>query len=260
GLVHVRQMQRLESLSLEAPITDKGLEYLIDLPALMRFMLVGSGFTDESAQSLAKFSRLKSISLAGTDITDAGIAVLAEANATQSQQLGFLSIRSNVLTDAGFCQLAKFTGVEELHVRSGNLSDGGCEAISKMPRLKELNVQLGERYPSSSNYFGDKITEKGFQHLTVLRQLEVLDLENMKLNSVCCEHIAKMKSLRELRFTWTTISKEEVDWLGEQLPETFICRVNGGVTHIPRNVGSADHYRRMEMQLEAYRRKNADGN
>jgi hypothetical protein len=80
GLVHLRGLRRLESLSLiDCAVTDAGLANLAGLTALQDLDLRGTQVTDAGLVHLKGLRRLKSMNLEGTKVTPEAIAAFLES-------------------------------------------------------------------------------------------------------------------------------------------------------------------------------------
>ncbi|KAL7552966.1 hypothetical protein ACHAWF_016197 [Thalassiosira exigua] len=147
GLVHLSDMQRLESLSLE-----RG---------------AGQNLTDSGLKVLCTLGRLRSLRITHCEkLSDHGLNYLQHVHRLETLELSCLD--ESEFTDEGARQLMKLRNLRHLSlVGWEDLTDRGIYYLSKISSLERINL----RYCS-------RITDDGLdhmKHLTKLRELELAE-------------------------------------------------------------------------------------
>mmetsp|Transcript_28710 Transcript_28710/g.65343 ORF Transcript_28710/g.65343 Transcript_28710/m.65343 type:complete len:461 (+) Transcript_28710:300-1682(+) len=169
GLVHLAEMGRLESLSLE-----RG---------------AGEGITDNGLKVLCSLGRLRSLRITHCAyLSDRSLNYLQHLHRIEKLELSCVDDSS--FTDEGARQLSKLKNLKELSlVGWERLTDRGVYYLSKISTLECLNL----RYCPS-------ITDESLEHLRYLKGLRKLELSD-------CDVSSKARS-RFRRSTRATLSVE----------------------------------------------------
>ena len=124
-LADLRNLKHLQAGALN--LDDRGVSYLVNLPALNELNLDAAHITDVGAKDIAKIHSLRRLCLAGTQIGDKGVAELAKLPALES-----LDLQGTNVTDAGLNFLEKYPSLEYVCLsRCHNLSRTGVERLDQ---------------------------------------------------------------------------------------------------------------------------------
>ena len=153
GLIHMANMTKLESLSLE-----RG---------------AGSGVTENGLKVICGLSRLRSLKITHcSELSEHSLVYLQRLQRLESLQLNCSDDGSN-FTDEGARQISKLRNVKRLSlVGWENLSDKGVYYLSKMKALEHLNLR-----------YVNNISDAGLEHLQYLKRLRSLDLADCRVTS-----------------------------------------------------------------------------
>ncbi len=219
GLAALANMTQLEELSLAgtlvrnlaplpASLTSLDLSNLNLSPgafkqiaALPKLRRLNLAYTDLPLQALPQVTALD---LTGTDVDDAVLKVLA-----QMPDLEELLISHGRFTEDGFAALAPLTKLRRLEAVRTRLSAGAGSTLKQFAKLERLNLD----YTTVND--------------AVLAQLTALPLVDLKLDSTnvgdaAVEHLAVMRTLRDLNLYHTKVSETGHDKLKQALPQTKI--------------------------------------
>jgi hypothetical protein len=139
GLIHLRDLSRLESLTLmtegpsSLPITDAGLIHVGKIVRLKYLSLTGLKITDAGLAHLATLSNLETLNLGGTRITDAGLRHLRTLT-----NLRVLSLDHTQVSDLGLQQLRGLDRLQWLSLESTQVTDAGLAHLKTLTNLREL--------------------------------------------------------------------------------------------------------------------------
>ncbi len=160
ALALVRPLTSLTTLALEGlPITDAGVLYLLDLPALTALDLSWTGVGDAGVARLAASRGLRDLALAGTRVSDAAMGHLASLPG-----LVTLDLSSTGVTDAGLRALSGATTLETLDLEGDAIHDAGLVHLGELPELRRL-------------YLGrTAVTDRGLELLERLTNVCQVDL------------------------------------------------------------------------------------
>ncbi len=208
--------------------------------------------TDASLRALASCASLERLAVAGRDsIGDDGLRELAKSTSLRALDL----THCEKVTDAGIVALAVVTTLEELDLESCYAaSDRAMEALSKLPRLVRLD--LGATTDADNRKHKDELTDTGLKHVAAMPSLEVLslkwrwnlgdramenlaaapklrdlNLDELKITPAGLAHLAKIGTLKKVRFydmgTPGRLSDEDFTALAKALPACEIIMTSG---------------------------------
>jgi len=169
----------------ENRLTNVGLAYLKDVPALEELALGPGRMTDKGLMQLAACRNLQYLSLAGTNFTDFGMTYIKDiprlktlhasalnhltdrgmeniSTAAQVERMDFHW--ADGITETGLGHLSKLSGLKMLEVRHAKLTDGGTAILARMKGLECLDID------------GQNITDAGLTRLAGLTCLRKLDV------------------------------------------------------------------------------------
>jgi serine/threonine protein kinase/Leucine-rich repeat (LRR) protein len=192
GLEHLRDLNRLEVLSLESTaVTDAGLKKLAGFTNLRELSLADcERISDAGLQCLGNLRQLQNLNLTHTQITDAALA--AVATLSDLRQLSLMHCIH--ISDAGLAQLRTLKQLQKLDLSLTGVSDSGLEHIKELPQLKELVLTATD--------------VKGLQHVSQLRNLQILNLHDTKITDTCLQDLKNLSRLRSLDLSQTKVTDE----------------------------------------------------
>ncbi len=189
-LAHLRDLKSLEKLRLDGcvKITEAGLAYLKDAPALTHLSLARTAVTANGAGVIGQFKHLKSLELPAVAMTPKHLALmngLADLESLhglaapdfQEALVDFLSQRRKLRqlnwgavewNSRRLRKLAPLTALETAEVRGPWVSDWGVETLAKFPNLRELTIS------------DDLISDAGLKPLEKLAGLKKLHVEGRR--------------------------------------------------------------------------------
>src|SRR5262249_34926079 len=134
GLKHFLQIPRLGGLSLDAPITDAGLDTLKKHPSLAALHLHRTKVTPKALETLATFPKIQELILDGIPITDGNISQII----SWMPRLRSLGLRGTAITDTG---LDALKGMKELSLLTVSAPKVTAEGVKKLAAAApELNI------------------------------------------------------------------------------------------------------------------------
>lgn len=188
----------------------------------------GTPINDESIAPLLKLRSLTSLHLHNTDVTERGAARLRRA-------LPSLDVRMQdfwagkptkfettdvELTDDKLATLPPETQVVSLY-RTKNITSVGLAHLKKLPLLRELSLReiglnddamkvVGELAGLEDIYLDEPmVTDAGIAHLSGLKQLARLRVNDEKLTKACLPAVAALTELRELELRSVLYSPDD---------------------------------------------------
>jgi Leucine-rich repeat (LRR) protein len=193
------KMPALRILSLEMPLSNKGLALLTAPGKLQAVRLLLHEVNDRSLALVSELPRLRQLRLRGTaKLSDEAVAPLAKLTA-----LVDLSLPATDLTDAGLAQLAPLTRLEYLNLPDSQITGSGLAALG-CKSLKQLNLS------------GSSFDDVGCRNLPQFAALEMLCLFDTKLTDAGLQSIAELPKLEKLYVYDTTISDAGIVKLGSR--------------------------------------------
>ncbi len=204
ALRSVAALSTLESLTIEdAPVTDAGLDALIDLPLQQVHIARCLGITDGALERLGKFTRLKALSLRDTMVTGTGLEHLAKCPQLQS-----LNLSQSFLQEGCLDGLKQCGNLRRLELGQTPTSDTGVGIIARILHLRHLDLH---ECP---------ITTEALRHLAQQRELEQLVLRGCStIGDEAIESLGRLRNLRKLDVRQTSISAAGRDRLQRALPQ-----------------------------------------
>ncbi|MEX2119337.1 MAG: hypothetical protein WD847_07070 [Pirellulales bacterium] len=212
GLVHVAQLRKLEALVIWSDrLTGAGLSHLAGLDRLTMLKFVGSRGGEMSLQGLEDWPALEALNLASSTTDDALLATLGELPRLKS-----LSLQGASITDEGLAALSGLTSLEELDLQFTNVTSQGIRYLLPLKglRILVLGHPHGERL----------ISDEGVRLLAKLPDLEQLNMVHADLGGGRLQHLAQIKSLRNLNVEFKDEKMVE-DWKAFQALRPDIQRV-----------------------------------
>ncbi|GLU08482.1 hypothetical protein SLE2022_253930 [Rubroshorea leprosula] len=166
GFEKLSQLRSLEILDLQGnPLNNSILISLSELPSLQSLYLGNNNFQASShADGFEKLSELRNL-----EILD----------------LGFNQLNNDIFTS-----LSELSSLKSLYLDSNQLNNGIFTSLSELPSLKSL--YLGNNNFQASNH------ANGFQKLSKLRNLKILDLDSNQLNNGIFTSLSELLSLKSL--------------------------------------------------------------
>ncbi len=145
-------------------------------------------------------------------------------------------------SNEGLKQIAGLTSLEELHLLGSRYQPSVTTSVSStslvhmkdMVNLRELWFPSGYRIEDNSDLahlrnlknlqsmsydFSRQITDEGLEHLSALKSLQRLNLQDSEITDQGLVHVEKMKGLKELSLYGTKVSPTAVKRLKSALPE-----------------------------------------
>jgi hypothetical protein len=257
-MIHLKAIPTLESLRLPLMgITDKGLQYLSELPQLREIDLPWmdyidpnmnkDGYTDEGVKALSKCASLEYLSIGGVGITDGGIRQIAKLTRLKSL---YVSGSGNV-TDESIKALAGLRSLEMLHiggfrltisaVRSFNAlvdlrililedvaQDNSGLDLSGLVNLRELSVYLQKRRVNGGVQW-DRFDERDIAAMGQLAGLRQLATSHHGVTNAGLKSLTGLKRLEELFIGGEDLTDDGLAYLAE-LPRLSRLTLSGRFT------------------------------
>lgn len=214
GLDALLMLPNLKTLSFGvynsgAPIDDKGMKVIGQLPNLEDLNLSATRVTDEGFQYIQNLKTLKNLTLDYTVITDSGLQYLVGLD--ELSKLRFQRENGAGLGDEAAKHLSRLPKLSDLTV-DWNLTSEGIAHLSNAPALKDLSLghtttdeDLAEVAKMTAltefSVQNCKITDAGIAHLTSLVNLESILLHGTKATPACIDTIVSFPKLKRLYFS-----------------------------------------------------------
>jgi hypothetical protein len=141
-------------------------------------------------------------------VTDAVLVALERLS-----QLHYLILSQTLVTDKVMEVLLIHPEIKRLNVSGTLITDSGMKCLKHGKALEEL-------------YLGNKISDKGFQHVKHLTKLKVLSLEDTRVTAKGLRHIAALANLEYLLLSSRQVSTESLCSIG-RLPRLKTMNVLG---------------------------------
>ena len=167
-------------------ISDEGLRYVSQIKTLERFFAHWmENITDKGVEYLVELPRLKMLDIASSKLTERGYEALGKI-----KSLEYLNVPSVGITDSCVQHLSKLMNLRNLNASGASktpLSDLTLQYQGKLANLEELVTG------------GTLFTDKGISYLTNLKKLRKLWIFTApQMTNQSLVHIGKLKELRDL--------------------------------------------------------------
>lgn len=116
--------------------TDDGVAAFKDLPALAFVELIGPGYTDASAETLANLSNLRALRLSNTRLTDAGIAQILRSGS----KIRSLRLDNTDLGEESIAAIAGMPALLRIQFRGVPISPELAASLAKLS-IRSLNLE-----------------------------------------------------------------------------------------------------------------------
>lgn len=199
GLVYLKQMKSLESLTLPAILTDAGLAEITEFDKL-KHLCIGGKISDTGLSHLAKLRDLEILDILDSkNVTDTGMSHIAKLT-----NLKELSLNCPKLTNEGLAKLSALKSLEKLYLLGANATLSGLSHLNGLTHLNTLSVYSIKR--------DDGIMDIG--GLTALEDIiiQLDDDPSFRDEDLAC--FAKLKRLRRLQIAHKGISDAGLKHLG----------------------------------------------
>lgn len=179
----VGRMSRLQELKLtRCTLSDSWLKHIEKLP-LTGLGLGGTPVTDRAIPYILKFPNLTSLQLGDTEVTDKGLELLSTSRSIRYLKLNV----GRCITNDGFKHIGKMTQLVSLDINDPVAVTGECLAhLTKLKNLTHLYMENA------------RLTNEDLRHLPALINLSSLELSNCQLDDASAAELAKLSSLRNL--------------------------------------------------------------
>jgi beta-lactamase regulating signal transducer with metallopeptidase domain/Leucine-rich repeat (LRR) protein len=195
----------------------------ISFPHLQSLVLSGP-LTEAGIDQIVQCHDLRHLALEGAPISDADLKRIATL-----KELRFLSLNSSHITDPGIAHLVALPKLTEFYLGGQLLTDESLRAVSRFPSLTHFTLR-------GSN--DGRLTVQGLQQLKNSPQLCVLTID-MFNSSTDFLGLRELTRLSVLGFSMTRITPYEVAQLEEALPGTLIFDDSNSGGMRPRRSKSA---------------------
>jgi internalin A len=121
-------------------VTDEGVRWLVNLPALTALDIGGSNVTDRGVEKLASCLTLSLRSLKLQDcnqVTNTAMWALRNLTTLTSLNIAW----STTIDDVGMLSLSTHPALTELNIGYTSVTDEGLRALANMPALTRLDVE-----------------------------------------------------------------------------------------------------------------------
>jgi WD40 repeat protein/serine/threonine protein kinase len=170
-------------------VQGEDLARLKGLTALEVLRLWGPGIGDAALRHLTTLTALESLHLWGTAVTGTGFSYLKDLHQLRRLSCGY----GTPITDEGLARLPSLKNLTGLWIYSKRLTDEGLRHLARHSGLKEVGL-------------GKNLSGKGLRHLTTLRWLHVLTLNDCNLTDDSLAHLSRIPSLQKLVMNNTPLS------------------------------------------------------
>jgi len=217
GMKMLAGLPSLESLSLNAKVTDRSIAHVASLSSLKRLyfpgdtkvtsaglkhisrltdleeLYLGQGIGDAGLAHLRGLPKLKYLAVYGPGFTDAGIVHLAKMRSLKKLEIG-----SSQVTDKGLSHLGQIKTLEHLDLPQDQhgITDAGLAHLAELPNLKHLQIsRIHFNDPSVNKEY---YTDRGLAELARLHQLEELHIGSIGITDAGMDHVATLTHLKTL--------------------------------------------------------------
>jgi Leucine-rich repeat (LRR) protein len=193
GVERLGGLTSLTDLSLNSTgISDAGLRHLTRLTNLRTLHLDNTLIEGSGLQHLKALKGLEELTFLGSPVRNDGTAVLPELRSLRKLSLAATDVSDDGLRNVGAC-----TGLERLDLTSTDITDAGLEHLKGLTGITELVLDYSNRY-----------TDKGFAHLTGLRNLRSLSLLRAPVTNESMKVVGAFTVLESLNLNYTSVGDE----------------------------------------------------
>lgn len=192
-IASIAQLNKLKSLVLDDnQLDDETLSVISNLQGVRRLNVYSPLISNTGLASIQNLSLLEDLALGGKAITDDGLIHLRNMRSLSKLYLG-----NTKISGIGFGVL-KGLPIEDLNLTESSINEMGIAAIVKVfPDLRELNMNFTD------------LSNEGVELITTnLPQLRTLDISGTNITDECVPNLMKLKSLKTISVTSTSLSKE----------------------------------------------------
>ena len=126
--------------------------------------------SDDDFAVLQSYPDLRRVDLSFTRITDRGMQHLEPLTSIKE-----LLLEKTAISDASLRIIARLPNLEELNLRDTRVTDRGLKELMRHTSLRNLDLSSDPRRPNAM------ITDAGIQHLSLLSNLQEIDLCNSRV-------------------------------------------------------------------------------
>lgn len=183
-------------------VTDQGLATLSHLVNLNTVLLGKTKLTAASFNTLAKFKKLEHISVDNMTIT------ASQLQAIQSLPIKHLSLENCTLDEGCFKAIGQMTNLTILSLPDSDLKGTWLSHIRSLTQLEELSLKGASEFSITKRRI--VFTDGDTQHLTSLKSLRTLLLNNTSIGDASLAELIKLPNLASLHLANTKVTKEAI--------------------------------------------------
>jgi len=205
GLAYLKDTVQLELLDLSDcnQISDEGLSHLKG--KLKEFDIFRTRVGNDALAAISGAKEMSKMKLRDCAITTKGIV----EHIGKFPNLTALDLSETTIKDAALAEIGKLEKLEDLNLWHTRVTDEGLRSLTSS-KLKRLNLD------------DTNIGDGAIEHLSKIEGLEFLHIGKTAVTDEKIGELAKLKNLKDLILTNTTLSKKAVASLQEKLPKTNI--------------------------------------
>jgi Leucine-rich repeat (LRR) protein len=205
------------------------MQYLSGMTNMVAISFQDCGVTDQSFTALSGMTKLKEFDIFRTRVGNDALGAIAGA-----KEMSKMKLRDCAITTKGIVEhIGKFPNLTALDLSETTIKDAALVEIGKLAKLEDLNLwhtrvtDAGLSALTSSklkrlNLDDTNIGDGAIEHLSKIESLEFLHIGKTAVTDDKIGELAKLKNLKDLILTNTTLSKKAVAQLQEKLPKTSI--------------------------------------
>jgi hypothetical protein len=187
---------------------------LINLSHL-KALTLGTGLTDEGLTQLKNMLSLQELTIGPSHITGKGIAALSELSSLKALCLHQMKLTSEDEW-AAFGKLSSLQCLTLMHIRS-EVTDAHIAHLSGLQSLRDLSIDAVIIRDQNAIASLD-ITDKGLTHLAKLKSLENLRLTGAKITDEGLQQLSEIPTLRWLDLQGCKVTEQGLQRLKKKLP------------------------------------------
>jgi Leucine-rich repeat (LRR) protein len=187
------------------------------------------GVTDQSFSALSGMTKLKEFDIFRTRAGNDALGAISGATDMSKMKLRDCSITTKGIVE----HIGKFQNLTALDLSETTIKDAAIAEIGKLPRLEDLNLwhtrvtgsglaALTSSKLKRLNLDDTIIGDGAIEHLAKIETLEFLHIGKTAVTDEKLGELAKLKNLKDLILTNTSLSKKAVESLQGKLPKTNI--------------------------------------